>query len=136
MRDSSPSRVRNIFICAGVQFCASSRMTKARDKSAPAHESERRHFDDSGLHQLGAALAQHIEQRVVERAQIGIDLLLEIARQEPETLAGLERGPREDQPLDAPLMQEMRAEGRREIGLAGARGPSPNTSSWLRISSI
>ncbi len=29
MREFSPRRVRNIFICIGVVFCASSRMTKA-----------------------------------------------------------------------------------------------------------
>ncbi len=35
MRAFSPSRVRNIFICIGVVFCASSRMTKALAKVRP-----------------------------------------------------------------------------------------------------
>ncbi len=81
MRESSPSRVRNIFICDGVVFCASSRMTKARARGAPAHEGERRHLDRALFHELQGLVAHHLEQRVVERAQIGIDLLLQVAGQ-------------------------------------------------------
>ena len=121
MRESSPSRVRNIFICAEVQFCASSRMTKARASVRPRMKASGATSMTPDLHQLHALLAHHVEQRVVERAQIGIDLLLQIAGQKAEALAGFERGPRQDQPLHAPLIKQMRAERRREIGLAGSR---------------
>ena len=41
MRLFSPSLVRNIFICIGVVFCASSRMTDCVRQGAAAHEGER-----------------------------------------------------------------------------------------------
>ena len=40
-----PKRVRNIFICCGVVFCASSRMMKASFERAAAHEGDRRDLD-------------------------------------------------------------------------------------------
>ena len=35
IREFSPKRVKNIFICVGVVFCASSKMTKALAKVRP-----------------------------------------------------------------------------------------------------
>ncbi len=94
----------------------------ARER-APAHEGQRRHFDRALFHELQTLFAHDVEQRVIERAQIGIDLLFQVARKKPQPLACLECRTREDQPLDAPLIEQMGAEGRRQIGLAGSRGP-------------
>ncbi len=97
-----PKRVRNIFICCGVVFCASSRMMKAsfsvrpRMKAIGAISISPR--GDAALDLLGR---QHVVERVVERAEIGIDLLLHVAGQEAEPLAGLDRRARQDQPVDA-----------------------------------
>ena len=57
-------------------------------KRASAHICEGRDFYISALELLLKALrAEHIEQRVVERAQIGVDLLLKISGQKSELLA-------------------------------------------------
>ena len=103
---------------------------------AAAHEGDRRDLDlarrDAALDLLGR---QHVVERVVERPQIGIDLLLHVAGQEAEPLAGLDRGARQDQPVDAAADQLLHRLGDGEIGLAGAgrararrscrRGPAP-----------
>ena len=121
MRASSPSRVRNIFICTGVVFCASSRMTKAwarvrpRMKASGAISISPR---GEALHHLVAR--QHVVERVVERPQIGIDLLLQVAGQEAEPLAGFDRGARQDDALDLAAHQHIDRGGDGEIGLAGA----------------
>ena len=48
---SNPSRVRNIFICSDVVFCASSRMTNASFKVRPRMNADRRDFDDAAFEQ-------------------------------------------------------------------------------------
>ena len=54
-------------------------------------------------------VAQHIEQRVIKRPQIGIDLLFQVAGQKAQPLARFQRRARQDQPLDPALIQHMRA---------------------------
>src|SRR5437763_519118 len=98
MRDPSPSRVKNIFICTGDVFCASSRMTKACDRVRP----------------------QHVVERVENRPQIRVDFVSQVARQETKTFAGLDRGAREDNPLHAAGHQQIDGGGNRKIRLAGA----------------
>ena len=120
---SSPSRVRNILICTGVQFCASSRMINGMRERAPAHEGERRDLDHAGGEAaLDPLRRQHVVECVVERPEIGIDLLAHVAGQKAEPLAGLDRRPRQDQPVASAALQAGRGEGDREIGLAGAGG--------------
>src|SRR3546814_19850787 len=62
-------------------------------KSAAAHEGEGRNLDlsagDAALHLLGR---QGVIERVIERAEIGIDLVLHVAGKKTETLACLEIG--------------------------------------------
>ena len=97
-------------------------MTKARRQGAAAHEGQRRHFDHALLHQPPGRVAQHIEQRVIKRAQIGIDLLFQVAGQKAQPLARFQRRARQDQPVDPLFMQHMGGKGGRQIGLAGAGG--------------
>jgi hypothetical protein len=91
---------------------------------AAAHEGDRRDLDlarcDAPLDLLGG---QAVVERVVDRAEIGIDLLLHVAGQEAEPLARLDRGARQDQPLDAAGDQLRHRLRHGEIGLAGARRP-------------
>ena len=50
---------------------------------------------------------QHVVQRVVERAQVGIDLLAQVAGQEAQPLAGLDRGTRQDDAVDLAAHQHV-----------------------------
>src|SRR5262252_5130745 len=77
----NPSRVRNIFICSVVVFCASSRMTNESFSVRP---------------RMNAIGVEHVVERIVQRPQVRIHLLLQVARQEAQLLAGLDRRPREN----------------------------------------
>ncbi len=66
---------------------------------------------------------QHVLQGVVERTQVRIHLLLEVARQESERLAGLHRGAGQDDPPDGLLVQRVDRHRDGEISLARSRGP-------------
>ena len=100
MRLFMPKRVRNIFICAAVVFCASSRMMKASASVRPRMNasgaisiSPRR---NAPLDLFGG---QAIIKRIVNRAEIGIDLLLHVAGQKAQPLARFDRRARQDQPV-------------------------------------
>ncbi len=67
--------------------------------------------------------AEPLGKGVVERAKIGRELVLEIAGQEAQPLAGLDRGPGEDDAADAAGFQCLDRGGDGEIGLAGAGRP-------------
>ena len=96
-----------------------------------AHERDRRDLDHAALEQaLDALGVEHVVERVVQRPQVRIDLLLQIARQEAELLAGLDRRPRQD---DA---RRRASTSRYATACAIARyvlpvpaGPTPNTMS-------
>ena len=114
-------RVRNIFICSIVVFCASSRITIGIVERASAHVGQRRDLDDVLLQQLDHLLhAEHLVQRVVQRAQVGVDLLGQVAGQEAQLLAGLHRRAHQDQALHARFVQRFDRAGHGEEGLAGA----------------
>ena len=61
--EPKPSRVRNICICSGVVFCASSRMMKRVVQRAAAHERQRRDLDDALLQVLLHAVGvEHVHR--------------------------------------------------------------------------
>ena len=64
---------------------------------------------------------QRVIERVVDGAQIGIDLVLHVAGKEAELLTRLHRRTREDQALDAAGDELRHGLGDRQIGLARAR---------------
>ena len=81
--EPNPIRVRNIFICSGVVFCASSRMMKRAVEGAAPHEGQRGHLDGAPLEQaLGPLGLEQVVEGVVERAQVGVDLGHEVAGEE------------------------------------------------------
>ncbi len=60
-------------------------------------------------------------KRVVQRAQVRIDLLREVAGQEAELLARFDRRTHQQNPADALLLERRHRARHREIGFAGAR---------------
>ena len=88
---------------------------------AAAHERDRRDLDRAALDQTRGALGvHHVVERVVERAQIRIHLLLQVAGQEAELLARLDGRPRQDDAADLLGQQVADRLRHRQIGLARA----------------
>ena len=86
-----------------------------------AHVGERRDLDGIALEKLrGLVEAHKIVQRVVERTQIGVDLLREIAGKKTQPLAGLDGGAHQHEALDDVAFQRVDRAGDGEIRLAGA----------------
>src|SRR5215207_2001295 len=97
------------------------------DESIPqrpsAHEGQGGDFDDALLQHLGDALGVHeVEEGVVEGAEVGVNLLLEVAGEEAEALAGLDRGAREDDAADLLLRQGLHGHRDGEVRLPRAGG--------------
>ena len=121
MREPSPRRVKNIFICIDVAFCASSSSTQALLKVRPRMNARGSHLDHAGLHAAFEHAGIHeISERIIDRPQIRIDLVAHIARQEAKPLARFQRRPRQDDPLDGSLFQQKNREADGQPGLAGA----------------
>jgi hypothetical protein len=88
---------------------------------AAAHERQRRDLDRPGLDELRDRLGvEHVVQRVVERAQVRVDLLEQRAGQEAQPLPRLDRGPGQDDAVDLLGLQRLHGLGHRQVGLAGA----------------
>ncbi len=77
--------------------------------------------------------AHHFVQRVVQRAQIRIDLLREVAGQEAEFLAGFDRGAHQQNAAHALLFERRDRARDREIRLAGAGRADAEIDVVLRI---
>ena len=119
--DPKPSRVRNIFICSAEVFWASSRMMNASLRVRPAHVRQRGDLDGPARDQpRDRVRVDHVVQRVVQRAQVRVDLLAQGAGQEPEPLAGLDGRTGEDDPVDLLGLQRLHRLGHRQVGLARA----------------
>jgi len=90
-------------------------------EGSAAHEGDRRDLDlarrDTPLDLLGR---QHVIEGIIERAQIGIDFLAHVAGKKAEAFAGLDRRPRQDQPVDRTGDQLLDGLGNGQIGLAAA----------------
>ena len=92
------------------------------ERAAP-HERQGRDLDRAPLEQaLGALGLDHVVERVVQRAQVGVDLGGQVAGQEAEPLAGLDRRAGEDDAVDLLGLQRLHGHGHRQPGLAGAGG--------------
>ncbi len=86
------------------------------------HESQRRHLDIRAGEPFDHLIAgQHVVKRIIERAQIRIDLLADVARQEPQSFPRLHRRARQDDSVDLAGLEGRHRCGDGEIGLAGAR---------------
>jgi hypothetical protein len=82
---------------------------------------------------LDLLAGHHVVERVVERPQIGVDLLLHVAGQEAQPLAGLDRRARQDDAVDLAALRAWRPRhGDGEVGLAGAGGADAEDQSRCR----
>ena len=116
-----PMRVRNIFICSMVVFWASSRMMKASLRVRPRMKaSGATSITLRSIMLIDLLDIEHVEERVVKRAQVGIDLFLQGAGKEAEALAGLDRGTDQNDAADALGVDGGHGHGDGEIGFAGA----------------
>ena len=132
-----PRRVRNIFICSGVVFCASSRMMKrslsVRPRMKASGATSMTPRSRCARHLLGV---EHVVQRVEQRAQVRVDLRHQVAGQEAEALAGLDGGAREDDAVDLAARQRARrpcATARNVLPVPA--GPMPKVIVLSRIES-
>ena len=84
-----------------VVFWASSRMMKLSFRVRPRMKASGATSIESALEQLLHFFGfEHVVERVVERAQIGIDLFLQGAGQKAEALAGFDGGAGENDAAD------------------------------------
>ena len=86
-----------------------------------AHEGDRRDLDRAALDVARDPLGvEHVVERVVERPQVRVDLLLHVAGQEPELLPRLDRRPRENDAAHFLGDEKRHRLGHREVGFPGA----------------
>ena len=91
-------------------------------QGAPAHKGQGRDFNLPALKSLVHAVMPHqIVERVVQRTQIGIDFLHQIARQKTQALARLHQGARQHNALHLVALQRFYRCRHGQIGFARAR---------------
>ena len=99
--ESKPRRVRNIFICSPGRVLGLVEDDEAVVQRAAAHVGQGRDLDVAALEIFVVGLrAEHVEQGVVERAQVGVDLVLQIAGQKAQAFPRLDGGAGQDDAVD------------------------------------
>ena len=92
----------------------------AVERPAP-HEGQGGDLDDALFDQpVGLIGLGEVEEGVVEGAEVGIDLLGDVAGEEAELFAGLDGGPGQDDALDELVLEERKGHGHGQVGLPGA----------------
>ena len=90
-------------------------------QGAAAHIGKRRDLDQSLFHICLEFLRAHdLIEGIVERAQIGVDLALQIAGQKAQFLTGFNSGTRQDDPLHFTVHKSRDRHGHGQEGLAGS----------------
>lgn len=94
-------------------------------QGAAAHIGQRRDLNHVAFDQLLHALeAQHFEQGVVQRAQVRIDLLAQIPRQEAQFFTGFNRRARQQNAANLLAFQGIYRSGDGQIGFPGTGRPN------------
>ena len=84
-----------------------------------AHVGQWRHFDDVAVdHLLELVIAEHVGQGVVERAQVRVDLFLQVTGQEAQFFPGFDSRPGQDDPFDFAVLEIKSRQGYGQVGLA------------------
>ena len=131
--ESKPRRVRNIFICSVVVFCASSRMTNASFSVRPRmNASGATSMTPCSIELLGALEVHHVVQRVVERPQVRVDLLRQVPGRKPSFSPASTAGRARTMRLTSLVEQRAHRHRHREVGLAGAGRPDAEDDVVLR----
>ena len=90
-------------------------------QGSATHVGQRCNLDGLLLEQFdGPVKAEQIVQRVVQRAQIRVDFLGQVAGQKAEPLSGFDCGSRQHQAFHGIALKRVNRGGHRKIGLAGA----------------
>ena len=90
-------------------------------ESPAPHECQRGYLYHIGLHiLLELDRRDHVLKRIIERLEIGVDLVLHVAGQEPELLASLHSGTRQDDLAHLLVLKSLNGKGYRYIGLSCA----------------
>ena len=90
-------------------------------QGAAPHKPERRNFDIAPLDRTrGPFHIHHVEQGIVQRAEIRIHFCVHIPRQEPELLARLDRRSRENDAAHFLLHESADCHGHGQVGLTCA----------------
>ena len=120
--EPNPMRVRNIFICSGVVFWASSRMMKllfsVRPRMKARGATSTRPRSSSRVVPSGSSMS---DEGVVQRAEVGVDLGHEVAGQEAQPLPRLHRRPGQDDPAHLLGLQGLHGQGHGQVALARPR---------------
>src|SRR5579875_421767 len=99
---------------------------EAAVERAPPHERQGCHLDGAPFEQaLGAVGPEQVVERVVERAQVGIDLGHDVPGQEAEALTRLDGGAGEDDAVHLACLEGLDRQGHGQVRLAGAGRPDP-----------
>ena len=86
---------------------------------ASAHIGKRRNLNQLTAHHLLIALrTEDVLQRIVERAQIWVDLLRQVTRQKAQMLSRLHRGTRENDAADFAVAECCHRHNDSEVGLS------------------
>jgi hypothetical protein len=108
---AEPVRGQNLAV---VRLCAAPHVRQGGD------------LDGAAFHQAADLLAvHHLVEGVVQRAQVGVDLLRQGAGEEAELLPRLDRRAGQDQAVDLLGHQGLDGDGHGQVGLAGAGGADP-----------
>ena len=92
-------------------------------QGAAAHVRKRRDLDRAPVHQAVPRLGvEHVVERVVERAQIRVDLGEDVAGQEAEPLSRLDRRAGEDDAVDLLRLERLHRQRDGEVALARTGG--------------
>ena len=105
---------------------------RAVERAAP-HEGQRRHLDRAPVEQALRALGlEQVVERVVERAQVGVDLGHQVAGQEAEPLARLDGRPGQDDAGHLPGLERVHGLGHGQVRLARPGGADAEGDDVLR----
>ena len=75
-------------------------------KRAASHVGEGSELDGAFRHEFLKSLwRDHVSERIIQRLEVWVKLVLEVSRQEAQTFSGFNGWPRQDDPLDLPVLQ-------------------------------
>src|SRR6266508_3129048 len=122
LRPEADARQKHLHLLGGRVLRLVENDKRIPQRTSP-HECPRRDLDHALYNEFGHALViDQIEERVVKRAQIRIDFVLQVSRQEAELFAGLDRRARKDDAIDSLRHQILHGHRHGQKCFAGSGG--------------